>query len=238
MKKQTRIIILLSIAMGLVFAGLLYIQIRYIKDTIKLRQDQFNEVVGRSLSDVVKSLEEMEADRYLNKFLLNENRNRQKPSVHISHQIFTITKKDSTGSGIFFEYNTSINSNNSQFYISGNRSSNTIASTTNLLQERLRDQFIHQNLLLDNAALRWLKETSEMPIQERLDFVELDSMLRTTLANNGLNLPYHFSIVDREKVEVFRSEGFENTEKQLVFEQRLFPYEQSKNSNFLRLYFP
>ena len=59
MKKST--IWILGIIMGLSFVSLLYLQVSYIEEMIKMRREQFDESVKRSLSSAANSLELAEA---------------------------------------------------------------------------------------------------------------------------------------------------------------------------------
>ena len=63
MKKST--IWTLAILMGLTFMGLLYVQILYMKNMIRMREDQFREGVTSSLSAVANMLERDEARYFL-----------------------------------------------------------------------------------------------------------------------------------------------------------------------------
>ncbi|KAA6309633.1 hypothetical protein EZS27_038914 [termite gut metagenome] len=51
--------------MGLSFLGLLYMQASYIGETVKMRNEQFEESVKRSLYQVAKNLEYDETKRWL-----------------------------------------------------------------------------------------------------------------------------------------------------------------------------
>ena len=63
MKKST--IWILAILMGLTFMGLLYVQISYMKNMIRMREDQFSEGVKRSLYAVTTMLEQDETRHFL-----------------------------------------------------------------------------------------------------------------------------------------------------------------------------
>ena len=63
MKKST--IWLLTIIMACTFFGLLYVQIMYMENMIKIRNEQFSEVVKRSLYGVSNTLGQDETKRYL-----------------------------------------------------------------------------------------------------------------------------------------------------------------------------
>ena len=51
MKKST--IWILGIVMGFSFLSLLYLQVSYIEEMVKMRKEQFEENVGRSLAQAV-----------------------------------------------------------------------------------------------------------------------------------------------------------------------------------------
>lgn len=63
MKKST--IWFLTIIMALTFMGLLYVQIMYMKNMVRMRDDQFSEGVKRSLYAVSTMLEQDETKHYL-----------------------------------------------------------------------------------------------------------------------------------------------------------------------------
>ena len=61
--------------MALTFLGLLYIQIMYMKNMVRMREDQFTEGIKRSLYSVITSLEQDEA-----KYFLEEDASQNKES--------------------------------------------------------------------------------------------------------------------------------------------------------------
>ncbi len=227
--------------MALIFAGLLIVQIRYINDTARLRNNQFNESVKRSLTDIMAAIESAEADKYLNTFLEEENRKRKQENSNIgttphSNQ----SSSDSISTGIF-EKKISINSDDFNPHVFSENYDGSDISSTNVVQKRIGGQFFRQKEHLENIAMRWMKETSELPIQERMDYNELDIFIKNALENNGINIPYHFTIAVNSRgnwVELYRCSDFRETKGQTIFDQKLFPNEHTERPNYLRLYFP
>jgi signal transduction histidine kinase len=244
MRKQKRLILLLSITMAIIFAGLLIVQIKYISDTVKLRNNQFSESVKRSLIDIINEMESSEADKYLNIYMLGENRKKQRELASQNtdgEQSLADTYMPAIST------NRSVtNKQNRHIYISGlsddTAAPTARASTTNVLQSRLQNQYYNQEMQLENVAIRWLQETSELPILERVDVNELDIFIQNALGNNGINIPYHFSIAMVSKngkwIEIYKCSDFQETKEQTVFDQKLFPKENTSKDNYLRLYFP
>ena len=60
--------------MGLSFLSLLYLQVSYIEEMVKMRKEQFEENVGRSLAQAVHNLELVETKRYLEKDMMATER--------------------------------------------------------------------------------------------------------------------------------------------------------------------
>ena len=65
MKKST--IWIIAIVMGLSFIVLLYLQLSYIEEMAKMKKEQFDESVNRSLYQASRNLEVNETLRYLEK---------------------------------------------------------------------------------------------------------------------------------------------------------------------------
>lgn len=237
MNKQKRTIFFLAVTMALIFFGLLFIQTNYLKQTIAIRNEQFNESAKRSLAEVVHNLEEEEADKYLNKSLIEEQgkKHQIKKEKFISQNIKIGSKTVAGETSFFFEQKTSINP---QVYLSKKNGNNTIESTSTILQDKLREQYLYQKALLDNVAMRWLKETAQQPIEKRINFNELDILIKIALENNGLNVPYHFSIIDDNGKIIYKCADFQNLRQKDFYEQKLFPNDQSEKENYLRIYFP
>ena len=63
MRKST--IWLLAVVMAFAFAGLLFLQVKYVSIILKKSSEQFNETVKRSMHQVSKNLELDETARYL-----------------------------------------------------------------------------------------------------------------------------------------------------------------------------
>ena len=78
MKKST--IWFIAIVMGLSFLGLLYLQISYIEQMAKMKKEQFDESVSRSLYQASHNLEMNETLRYLEKDV-NDVVNEARPPV-------------------------------------------------------------------------------------------------------------------------------------------------------------
>jgi two-component system phosphate regulon sensor histidine kinase PhoR len=199
--------------MTIVFGGLLFTQIYYIKEVFKLRNNQFNETVYRSLTNIVKIVEEQEIEKYLDILFLDEI---QRNNDLINNAIIKISR---------------------QFTLNDANLENDIRdSTKQITQTHFRELYMQQ--LTEQVTTRWLKETANMQIEDRVDFNDLDIFIRTELDRNGLFLPYHFMVIDNEGYEIFKCSDFSEVKGQAVFERILLSNPIDGKRIFLRLFFP
>ena len=77
------------------------------------------------------------------------------------------------------------------------------------------------------------------PIEERIDFKKLNNYLKTEFINNGLNLPFVFSVINKDGNVVYQSGEFQKQPiASDVITQVLFPNDPPSKLNNLRVYFP
>ena len=222
MKKST--IWFLTIIMALTFAGLLYVQITYMSNMKKMRDDQFEEGVKRSLYAVTTRLEQDEAKHFLEEDLSSIDvtsmaRNGKEASVGI-------TNKFSTPEGINYDLTLSMNVDR--------------RAITPSMRELLRGKYLYQKGLLDEVILNIINQSSSRPIVERADSAEVRRYLRSELDNNGLNLPFEFAVVNRVGAYVYHSPGFNPSARKGtdLFVQTLFPNDPKNKTYYLKVYFP
>lgn len=241
MKKST--IWLLTILMAVTFVGLLYIEIKYMDDIIKMRDDQFAEGVRRSLYMVSSRLEQEETRYYLeddvsgveSAALYSQYPDGQPPHL----------------GGISYSFNT----------FSGLEGSLTIRGDvdkilklqgdqlaaldrTNAMREaqaRLDDRVRYQKGILDEVILKISTQAINRPVLERVDSTFTRQIIAEELANNGVSVPFCFAVVNRNGIPVYTTDGFPNVSKgddNTMFVQALFPNDPANKKIFLKVYFP
>ena len=245
MRKST--IWLLALVMVFAFGGLLYLQVTYVSIILKTSNDQFTETVKRSLLEVSKNLELDETKKYLeediqrdqNSFVFQSSQDAQDLAQVINQEKYQLQISDSDGSVSIMqkrEYTSRIQS------VPANprqSSANNIVNTSRDLQKTLKDRYQYQQELIKEVILNMLYTSSLKPIQERVDFKKLNNYLKAEFLNNGLNLPYQFSVIDKNGTVVYQSDDIQKDRiASDVITQVLFPNDPPSKQNFLRVYFP
>ena len=232
MKKST--IWILTIVMAFSFIGLLYVQIMYMENIVKMRNEQFSEIVKRSLYGVSTSLEQDET-----KHFLEEDFNEADNGFY---------NHSSSGKNEF-EYSITSPDGTSDYKIQGNWETIKVEpkNETNLedindryksMQETLKGQYLYQKGLLNEVILNILSKSSNRPISERADSAVVNAYLKDELSNNGLHLDFEFAVVDRGGNGIYMTSGFYTDETTAVYSQVLFPNDPVNKMTYLKVFFP
>ncbi len=246
MKKST--IWILGIIMGLSFLSLLYLQVSYIEEMVKMRKEQFDESVNRSLYETSRQLEYNETMRYLEKDVADTERaarayqsqNNQTSAGDIIQQIhkYRITTPD--GGFSAFELKTTITkpSDLPKAMISKKHGAKSIPKTSIDMQEIIKNRYLYQRALLDEVVFNILRTASDKPLEQRIDFNQLDGYLKSELVNNGIDIPFHFLVNDKDGREVYRCPDFEETTRENSYTQLLFVNDAPGKMGVIKVFFP
>ncbi len=244
MKKST--IWTIAIVMGLSFLGLLYVQISYIEEMAKMKKEQFDESVNRSLYQASRNLEKNETWRYLENDVNEvERRAYTQDSVMVdgldgairhSHQ-FSVSADDGTVYSAFELKTFATKPANIPKAIIM-RDKNQISETTKSLQEIVRTRYVYQKALLDEVVYNILYTASDRPLKERINFKLLDQDIRAELMNNGINIPYHFRVETADGREVYRCPDYSEEGEEHTYKQTLFRNDPSSKMGVVKIHFP
>lgn len=235
MKKST--IWLLTIVMAVAFIGLLYVQIMYMENMIKMRNEQFSEAVKRSLYGVSTTLEQDET-----KYFLEED------ISEVESTFYTDLSNGQTRKS--FEYSVPSPDGSASYKIQGNWSTKKIESNGGKkiknfndryksMQEILKGQYLYQKGLLNEVILNILSQSSNRPIEERADSNVVKGYLKSELANNGLDLQFEYALVNRGGNVIYKSANYDAEEEDYdTYTQVLFPNDPVSKINYLKVMFP
>src|SRR5574344_992268 len=246
MKKTT--IWILGVIMGFSFLSLLYLQVSYIEEMVKMRKEQFDESVKRSLYQAARNLELNETLRYLEKdvaeteraSLLAQSTSQQEYSdvVHQTHKYSVMSRDGSVYSSFELKTITKRPSDLPKAMISKNPSKSSIPEASRSLQEIIKSRYVYQRALLDEVVYNILYTASEKPLEDRVNFKLLDQDIKSELLNNGIDLPYHFTVSTNDGREVYRCPDYEEKGEEYAFPQILFRNDPPAKMGLLKVHFP
>ena len=238
MKKST--IIALVIVMGVSFVSLLALQMKYIEEIVATRRAHFEESVSRSLYETAHQLELSEAKRYL------EQGNEALSGIAMAvDSVFATT--DSTviqrtrqviarDGSVFTSRETTASTNLSDKYFTKKTAGKNDRQRS--LQEIMAMRYATEKNLLEEVIYSILYTASDRPLADRIDFSELDQVLRTQLSSNGINLPYHFSVSTNNGQNIYQCSDYDPEGNNILFTETLFKNDPVQRSGILKVHFP
>lgn len=247
MKKST--IWAIALVMGLSFLGLLYLQLSYIEEMAKMKKEQFDESVNRSLYQAARNLEVNETLRYLEKDVNETERRAYKKDsvmtrsgklndvVQHSHQ-YAVTGKDGTVYSSFQLKTITTKPSTIPKAMILRSDKNTISEASKSLQEIVRNRYVYQKALLDEVVYNILYTASDKPLKERINFKMLDQDIRAELLNNGISIPYHLIVSTADGREVYRCPDYIEEGEEYNYSQILFRNDPSSKMGVVRIHFP
>ena len=221
MKKS--IIWLLTVVMGITFCSLLYFQITYLENMVKMRESQFSEGAMRSIYNTVGLLERRETMHFLEQDIRMLNNSYSDPDNEseeflTSEEIFPIPLPGKNPV-IAFRHPTE-----------------KLEKRYEELQEAIREQYVYQRGLLNEVILSILYDAERRPVLERADADTIRKVLTVELANNGLEVPFSFAVTDNHTI-VYSTDDYDpDLSEKKIYSARLFPNSNSRYE--LKVEFP
>lgn len=230
--------------MGISFIGLLFLQLSYMRTMAKMKREQFDESVNRALYQASRNLEYTETQRYLEKDVNDTERKAYRVdsvgvvgtngTIQQSHQ-FSVAADDGTVYSSF-ELNTTMMKPNKSMMLRTDK--NAIAEATKSMQEIVRTRYVYQKALLDEVIYNILYTASGKPLKERINFKQLDQDIHAELLNNGIHIPYHFTVTTSDGREVYRCPDYSEEGEDEAYTQVLFRNDPQPNSGIVKIHFP
>jgi signal transduction histidine kinase len=252
MKKST--IVVLAIIMAITFFGLLFVQIEYLREAIRLREDQFDEAIKRSLYQISRNLESDQTKKYLFEEFFKDSGRKSSYGSPISAYggigKETITQRhsirvqaDDEGGEVNIDISSSSivqsPASGSIFQPPGSRGvDNAISQKAYAMQEEYKKRFLYESDILYNIISKIINTASDAPIEERISFKQLENDIRGELRHNGIELPFLYEIVDKNDKSIKRAPGFPSQIKTQAYTQVLYPNDPPEKLTYLKVYFP
>lgn len=235
--------------MGLSFLGLLVLQLSYMESMIKMKKEQFDESVNRALYQASHNLEIDETLRYLEKDVNETERKAYKVdsigtasgtpdgSIQQSHQ-YSVVSDDGTIYSSFELKTVKLKPSKVPKAMILHSDNNTLEEATKNMQEIVRNRYVYQKALLDEVVYSIICTASDKPIKERVNFKQLDQDIRAELLNNGISLPYHFTVTTSDGREVYRCPDYSSEGEEATYTQVLFRNDPTAKTGNVNIHFP
>ncbi len=211
-----------------------------------MKLEQFDESVNRALYQASRNMELNETLRYLEKNVdkterstssKNSDSNIQEDSSEPSHKNTNTDGLGNTYSSFEMKTMKMKPSETPKAMILRNDSS-SISATKRSMQEIVRNRYVYQKSMLDEVVYDILYSASEKPLKERVNFKLLDQDLKAEMMNNGINIPYHFTVTTVDGREVYRCPDYVDDGEDNSFSQTLFRNDPPNRMGIVKVHFP
>ncbi|MBS3808120.1 MAG: HAMP domain-containing histidine kinase [Bacteroidales bacterium] len=251
MSKKT--IWLVTFALSFTLIGLFVVQGFWIRNALRINEQQFDQLINKTLTDVVKQLENQEMvyqiinevepyeqerdgiDRSVS-YQLNKTQQKQYSlnQYSLDKQILQVDNLDSVDFSARFDL---ISSKPLQF--ESEEKYRMSQSLKEKFKERLENE-LHTDLsekrvFVENIVNKLIQV--DVGLENRLNPHIVDSLLSKELNEQDIQLDYEFAVVNEKDSVVFSSGEYQPEMEDVVYKDRLFPSDVVEKDNFLKVYF-
>lgn len=232
-------IIVSGVLMTLSLVSLLGLQMKYVEAIVNMRREHFNESVEHSLYQATHDLEVREVRRYLEHGTsAKDGMDKVYDSLNVKTDSTVAQRKHQVVAhegNAFYSLETHANTNLGSRLSSGSKLKGCKVD----LQKLLTEKYNYQKSLVDEVIYNLLYTASDRPLEERIDFKDLDNTLRAHLHNNGIDIPYHFEVLTSNGRRVYACPDYEDVaDEQSVFSTTIFKNDPVEKMGVLKINFP
>jgi two-component system phosphate regulon sensor histidine kinase PhoR len=228
------------VLMSVVLTGLLIIQIIWIKRAIELREQQFSQNVHDALSEAAFMLEREEAyGVFRNSFFQNGlspvNPNGPFNLSWLENQlnVFNAETDSNLSDEFIFKLDTTITIDSAG---TSYKSKLHITIEDSVEQVRFSQKIENKKALMNNMLREFMGNSKN--IEARLNKSKLQDLIKESLLQHGINIPFEFIVKDYFGETILVSDNPDIQKKGTVYKITLFPNDIFGEPNFLFIYFP
>ena len=219
----------LGLIVALCFIALLLLQVRYIDEMNRLRRTHFDELVGRALYQVSRQMEHAEIYTQL----------QIRYGMPFSPvDFFAPGGLANSYLDMSTQFKDRAEHQFSDLFGTRNGKDKTLQNEIRQLLDAIRHRYYHRKDIIEGVIADILSiEATDKPLT-RADFRRADRYLRSELQNNGILIPYHFTITDNKHNEVYRCLDYDAKGIEETYVQPLYQNQIGASLCYLRVHFP
>jgi two-component system phosphate regulon sensor histidine kinase PhoR len=238
-----RVIFILGFVMGLAILLLIGLQLFWLKNALRDKEKQFDQVVLQALSDLSNKIERQETYDLISGEISPQSSDSSKTSID------TVVKVSYSDSSVSFKQNLVIQHDDKgkiSANITFNASSNLVLNDTSTIGTNVRNdsartksyesQLVEKQKYIDNVLLRMFSGTPD--IEKRLSSDQLEAILSESLHDYGIDLKFEYAVSKWNTILAYQSEKFHPEKISSVYRVKLYPNDYSTQDNYLHIYFP
>ena len=238
--------------MGLIFVALISMLISYSNRVVKMRKEQFDASVSRSLFRVARSMEFEDTYQGLKNDLRslgnseidrNLNMGPADSLMILTDSIYSdkkarLTSSTSPSEGTGLVRHATRDEQRESGLTFGKRTPRPRFELSNEMKRNLKKRYVYQQELLNRIIYTILYSSDDTPIEDRINFKNLDSRIKAELVKEGVDIPYHFTVSNSAGRELYRCPDYTDEGADHSYKQVLMPNNTPSNVGILTVSFP
>ena len=249
---------ILSFVSSAAVIALIFIQLLWVQDAYEVKEQQFNLLINKSLSQITSKLELIETYNQIQgelertgdslglsklnmpKSVASKEDNQAYDSPDINQSYYTFEDQNpgniETRVDLISGDTTLIVSDNSLYQ--SDRSGRTAepARRVNEVEQNTGLKMTNKKVYIEKVINQIMQEESR--IEDRISYSSLDSLIRQDFQEKSVTLPFEFAVRTGNVRYTLRSPGFSPMTKVHMYGSWLFPHDVRTSPNFLYVYFP
>ncbi len=225
----------LTVLVGLAMAGLVVIQVFWIKNAIEVQELHFGQTVNKSLQDIAREVERQQTVFYIYNHL-NRNQENERHGENVDTPGFHVDSAFSKGMDMQWPDSMSLH----RMYDSVGKTFSSGENIQKLSGEKKDEilQTIENRKEFVNQIVDQLYQM-DVKLENRISREEVKRIIRDQLNKHGIKLYFEFSVVGDERGQIYQSEGYrQDASEHEKFAVRLFPDNLFDPGIQLKIFFP
>ena len=232
--------------MGLVMSGLIFFQIYWFRSSVKIKEQQFDQLVNKTLSDAAIRIQKDEAVfqvmDHINPAFFDSGLFRPGGGYYIDTTV--------SDNNIWIELQHDINvsdgktdqpaAGSGQPFENGYRMNHSLRGT--ISEEPppgpagISQMFLQREILINSIIENMFRFSPR--VENRINKKELQQLLKNMFNERGIPLDFEFSVTKWNTMTAFKSSDYTNDNDTEYYKVQLFPDDFYSESNYLIVYFP
>lgn len=224
--------------MSFTMIWLIYVQSKWIKNAVEVKEQQFNQNVNNSLTQVVKKLEEREIVMHITSEVISFSIDTTETSILATENQDLIDSfinmKTSSDFYILSQDTVLVKSENKVLGREDSALNEVI--TQDDLEENIVTKITNKTFFVENLVNKLIRK--KINIEERLDAQVLKQTIDKEFLNHGIVDSYEFAVQREDGNYYIQTENFKNCKLNNIFKVTLYPNDILSEQNNLIVYFP
>jgi two-component system phosphate regulon sensor histidine kinase PhoR len=219
-----KLIWIITVLMGLAIAALIIVQAYWIRNAVMITENQFNQLMSRSMIDIAHKIEQREASkiitRQINPFTFDSGYLAIPPPPGVIPNI-THNNENKTLSPLW----------------PGSNDASVRANESQDAERQEKDRWLKSRReFIDRVIASMFLVPPE--IENRINSVDLEEIIRNVLKETGIDMQFEYAVNRWDNELVIKSSAYNPAAEAEYYRVQLFPADIYAHSNFLTVYFP